>query len=305
MKELIVLSFLMTLFLLINPTFAQQGLVSYWKFDECSGNIVYDSIGNNHGTRYNFTDGWVSGKYNCALEFDGIDDYVDVGNDSSLNFGAGDFSIEFWIKISSSQVLLTNPTILAKVDSVNWINSYEFYLETIFEERSQVRRLRWYIWDDEGVNYIQVVANVSTDEWHHIVGVRKDFNLAIYVDGQNVTGIPEISGDPSLIDLSNNYPLYIGIYGDLSYPFNGTIDNVRIWNKALTDDEIENLYLYNSLTPPAPKPLIVYLISFVVATGIVLFVIREFFAKLTIEKIIAIIITVMLAIGLLVVLANL
>jgi hypothetical protein len=65
-----------------------QGLVGYWSFDEGSGNIARDYSGNgNNGTLYNFnftaTSGWVDGKVGKALSFDGVDDYVNVGNPSS------------------------------------------------------------------------------------------------------------------------------------------------------------------------------------------------------------------------------
>ena len=60
------------------------GLVGAWKFDEGSGNIAYDSSGNNnHGTIYGAT--WVDGKFGKALQFDGIDDYVNISASSSLD----------------------------------------------------------------------------------------------------------------------------------------------------------------------------------------------------------------------------
>jgi len=78
-----------------------NGLVSWWKFD----NDATDSIGNNDGTRYNFSNGWVTGNIDNALEFNETNEtFVDCGNDSSLNFGENDFSIEFWINVSDTIV---------------------------------------------------------------------------------------------------------------------------------------------------------------------------------------------------------
>jgi len=97
MKKLILIPVLFTLF--FNVASAQSGLVSYWNMDEGSGDVVADSVGVNNGTRINFTNGWVTGKYGNGLEFNTTaEQYVDCGNDSSLNVGADDFSVDFWIK---------------------------------------------------------------------------------------------------------------------------------------------------------------------------------------------------------------
>ncbi|MHC4463713.1 MAG: hypothetical protein ACYS30_20120, partial [Planctomycetota bacterium] len=64
-----------------------QGLISQWKFDEGEGSIAYDSVGGNDGTIYGAQ--WTTGQVNGALQFDGHDDYVEVGdklNDVDLPF---------------------------------------------------------------------------------------------------------------------------------------------------------------------------------------------------------------------------
>jgi len=56
--------------------------ISHWKFDEGEGDIAYDSVGSNHGTIYGAT--WTTGQINGALDFDGVDDYVNLENSSSI-----------------------------------------------------------------------------------------------------------------------------------------------------------------------------------------------------------------------------
>ncbi len=64
---------------------ANADLVGYWKFDEGSGNTAYDLSNYTNDGTINGDPKWVAGKIGAALEFDGSDDYVDCGNDPSLN----------------------------------------------------------------------------------------------------------------------------------------------------------------------------------------------------------------------------
>ncbi len=78
---------------------ADDGLVAQWHFDEGSGSVLADSSGNgNDGVVHGAT--WVEGKYGKALSFDGVDDYVNCGNDGSLKRSNTDFTIEVWIKLN-------------------------------------------------------------------------------------------------------------------------------------------------------------------------------------------------------------
>lgn len=77
---------------------AKADLVANWTFDEGTGGTAYDtSLFGNNCTINNAT--WVSGVKGNALEFNGFDSYLGCGNDSSLNFGTGNFTIMAWIKI--------------------------------------------------------------------------------------------------------------------------------------------------------------------------------------------------------------
>ncbi|MCD6165610.1 hypothetical protein J7K19_02730, partial [bacterium] len=76
-----------------------RGLVAYWSFDEGTGNIAYDISGNgNNCTIYGAK--WTKGKYGSALQFDGVDDYVEVPHSVSLNITDA-ITIEAWINTSS------------------------------------------------------------------------------------------------------------------------------------------------------------------------------------------------------------
>ena len=78
---------------------ASAELIGYWSFDEGSGEIARDGSGNgNDGTLENGTE-WTAGKFGDAVQFDGTDDYVNVGNADNLSI-TGDFTFSMWVKIS-------------------------------------------------------------------------------------------------------------------------------------------------------------------------------------------------------------
>jgi len=223
---------------LSTPVYAST-LISYWKFDECSGNTAYDSSGyGNNGTLYNFTDGWVSGKYNCALEFNSTaEQFVYIGNDTIFNFGDGNFSLGVWVKTET------------KIDYYVPLSKYQDSPTRGFTVYSQVAGGNmWFSVavygdsDDEELNS----NNVETDKWYYITFVRAGDNLKLYINGS--------LEDSVVLDVGNiDHPLNLFIGGDVFYGYwNGTIDEVRIWNGTLTDDEVENLYFYNSLSAPLP-----------------------------------------------------
>ncbi|MBC8469419.1 MAG: LamG domain-containing protein [Planctomycetes bacterium] len=81
------------------PAWAAPSLVSYWNFDEASGSIAYDSANGNHGTIYGATR--TGGVVGGALSFDGVDDYVEVAYDITLD-DYPPFTVKAWVKIFDS-----------------------------------------------------------------------------------------------------------------------------------------------------------------------------------------------------------
>jgi len=244
LKKKNILSALILLLILPIPVLASANLVGEWKFDECSGNITYDSSGySNDGTRYNFTDGWVTGKYGCGLEFDGIDDYVNIPESSSLRFGFGNFTVEAWVKLSEVQPK-TFAFIISQHDP-EWLRY--FHLSPAYEGEV------WFAVSNDSLESQEVVSTtqVFDNQWHYIVGVREGINEThvnhkIYVDGN-------LENEDTFLNMNAtnpDIPFTIGSEIGQEYWTNGTIDNVRIWDGALADEEIENLYLYNSLEAP-------------------------------------------------------
>lgn len=214
-----------------------SGLVANWTFNEGSGSTAYDTspFGNNC-TINNAT--WVSGVKGDALDFNGFDSYLDCGNDSSLNFGTGNFTIMAWIKGTNPQHFIEYDTdILGKTDDFN--DGYTLMLSNYSDDAN------FYVWANiigDNVNNV-LSPNFNLGSWHLITLVRNEDNLEFYLDGilKNDT---IIIGDT--YDTINNFSI-----GDMfitdHLPFEGTIDEVRMWNKSLSNSQI--LQMYNDEKP--------------------------------------------------------
>ena len=197
------------------------GLVAWWKFDEGTGTIAYDSAGTNNGTIYGAT--WATGQIGGALNFNGTSNYVDCGSGAS-NYD--NITVSAWMKTSTAGVLVSNR-----------YNSYSY--GTWYTLTSTGIELGG---NSSGSGYVNVTFNTPTTLnglWHHIVYTKDGTNHAIYVDGsldQSFT---------SNADISWIQPLFIGKRWTKSTSvgwFNGIIDDVRIYNWALNAEEVALLY---------------------------------------------------------------
>lgn len=194
-------------------------LVARWKFDEGTGAIAYDSAGTNNGAIYGAA--WTTGKIGGALSFNGTSNYVDCGSAPS-NYD--NITVSAWMQTSTNGVLVSNR------DNGGSYGTWYTLSSTNIE-----------IGDNSQGGYRSVTFNTPTlnSLWHQIVYTKNGTSHAIYVDGsldQQFT---------SNADISQNSPLFIGIRWTRSNGpgwFNGIIDDVRIYNRALSAEEIAQLY---------------------------------------------------------------
>ena len=214
-------------------TLGLRGLVLWLKFNEGSGSIAYDSsFYNNHGTIHGAT--WVNGKFGKALSFDGVDDYVDCGNDfTSIS---AEFTIELWMKTSDTSDTRT-PISYATTHSDNEILLYNY------------KNFGLYV----GNSAVGTGVSANDGKWHHIVWTWKSSGgeTKLYKDGSLVYSGTLQSG--YTINHGTDRRLIIGQEQDsvggsfqTSQAFNGIIDEVRIYNRALSENEIKMLY-YNRI----------------------------------------------------------
>jgi hypothetical protein len=215
--------------------FSCGSLVGYWKFDETSGSTAYDSSGNGNNGNVNGST-WTTGRVGNALSFDGSNDYVEVQNSPSLN-STQEITVMTWINASSQQTYAW-PRIACKMF---WLNSGWCFLV-----KNDSRVLRWEIYTPNQ-RVVNGTTNILDNQWHHVAGTYDKNNLTIYVDG-----IFEANLTENADMINNNINLTIGSSG--SQWFKGSIDEVKIYNRALSAEEIRNEYQFGSTTTTTTIP---------------------------------------------------
>ncbi|HLE06741.1 MAG TPA: LamG domain-containing protein, partial [Candidatus Nanoarchaeia archaeon] len=209
------------------------GLIAHWSFNEGSGTQLNDLIGSNTGDLTNMeSNDWVTGKYGTALQFDGVNEYVLIPDSDSLS-ALTNISWSFWFKTSSADYAI----FLSKSNSGNY--------EWSAIKGSSNTQIMIYS-DNNPMNNLQCVANAPYyGEWHHAVitwdGVFFYDSPKIYIDGVLTIGSNGMSSGDTIADTDS--PITIGGLISGNY-FNGAIDEVKIYNRALTLTEVTSLYNY-------------------------------------------------------------
>ncbi len=213
---------------------AGPNLVGWWKLDESSGTTAVDSSGNGNDGTVRGNPLWVEGKLGGALELDGAGDYVDCGTSAVFNI-QDEITIAGWIKVAAFNVAWQ--AIIAKGD-----NTYRL---------SSIGSDDFLHFGLTGTNpgSINGVLDVTDDQWHHVAGVYNGAEARIYVDGvldSNATCTGQIRTSSS--------NLCIGENAGLSRYLDGLIDDARLYNKALTQDEIKQVMAVDTTKAVKPTP---------------------------------------------------
>jgi len=205
---------------------AGNPLVGYWSFDNGD---VEDLSGNGNDGIIHGEPTLVEGKVGDALEFDGIDDWVEIPDSPSIS-EFDELSLSAWFKV-------TKPggwrAILEKAVHEDW--SYGFFIE----ENGNVS---FYI--TQGENVIVCCIGefpVEVGTWYHIAGTYDGSSAKCYVDGK-LEGEMPASGPLNI----TTYPFSIGSR-NVSNFFGGAIDEVTLWNKAVTVEEMQDPLAVNPL----------------------------------------------------------
>lgn len=201
---------------------AEEGLVAYWPFDEGSGKKAEDVTGNGHDGKFAGAPKWVDGKFGTALEFDGEEDHVVVADDAAL---AIEENITFMAWFSPGDVL-TSRRLMVKNNSI--------FVIFDFGNKDSID----FLVKPDNTFAESTTTDWKVGEWYHFAGTFDGKTMKVYVNGK-------LEGEAA-----NNVPiapsdleLWIGgdDFGRPTDFFPGTIDEVRLYEKTLTEAEIQKV----------------------------------------------------------------
>ncbi|MCK4624278.1 MAG: right-handed parallel beta-helix repeat-containing protein [Phycisphaerae bacterium] len=214
-----------------------EHLVGEWRFEEESGNTAKDSSGRGNHVTLKGNPARVEGKVGKALGFDGVDDLVEVPHNDSL-IAREEITIEAWVKPDYQKKAVQGHTGIAG-KAHRWDTGY---LLAFYNIRGGYRPWLAYGTICEG-NPKRKSVNFSREgkkfgSWVHLAATR-DFhgNVKTYIDGEQTNAV---STDPvkEVIAGSERGAFRMGYYAN-GRPFKGIIDEVRIYNRALSPAEIK------------------------------------------------------------------
>lgn len=219
------------------PPAPTSHLVGHWTFDDATGTIVADSsdYGNNGSVVNNVTPQWqLTGKLGGSLRFDGIDDYVDIPQSNSLNLGAvgQSYTVSVWYKNDVKHT--AERDIVAKGGRSGTL-PFAIRVDSSGDPSFRI---------SDGLNAATVVGgdSVVTGVWQNIVAVRdaSTHQIYLYINGIGI----DVANDATIQSMQNTNDITLNRYQGIDgYLYDASsVDDLRIYNRALSSDEVKQLY---------------------------------------------------------------
>ena len=220
---------------------ARTGLVGWWKLDETSGTSAADSSGSsNTGTTQNGPTWTTSGMNNGALTLNGTNQLVAIPDVASLQL-SGSWTIATWVNFSA---LPTSGNLIYLINKPNSVAQPNYQLSLYNNSGVQTWQSGFYVaGNGYGASY---AMTISTGVWYHaaVVWDSSTGNVSLYVNGalvatQNTGGFSPVAGAACCSATPAIGGQYNGTYSTMTH---GTLDDARIYNRALTAQDVMTLY---------------------------------------------------------------
>ncbi len=213
-------------------------LVGWWRLDDGTGTVALDSSGNGNDGQIQGNPAWVAGILGGALQMDGAGDYINCGNGPTLDI-RDQITLSFWIKTDGFTTDWS--AIISKGDG-SWRMSRS-------ATTGNALHMGFGGTTTAGNTYMDGAITVTDGEWHHGAGVYDGAEAQIYVDG-----VLDVTQAATGQLASATYDVLIGENAQQTGRYlNATLDDVRIYNRALTLEEIE-IVMEGEFAPIAADP---------------------------------------------------
>lgn len=225
-KNIITAIMLLPTFLMAQTTIS-TGLKAYYKFD---GNYADSSGNNNHGFSLGSFTADRRGNSNKAASFNGTSSYISIPASTSLNSIKTDFSVSTWVYVTNwfNWGGFKYAPIICKTQ-ISTAAQYRFtLLDNAFDVISNTKKF-----------YHTIPMTINTGTWYHVAVSNSGDSCKLYVNGEFV----QLTLNEAVFPSDTNQLLEIGrdVAGSLDY-LNGSLDELRIYNRALTNQDVVNLY---------------------------------------------------------------
>ena len=212
-----------------------SGIIGYWPFDASSGTAALDSSGlGHHGVVAGPS--WTTGRVGRALDFHGTDDHVDVGSFDILsgNSGSNSLTIAAWVK-ADSFVAAADNRIVSKATGTS--NDAHWWMLSTLDSGGEVR-LRFRL-KTNGSTSVLIASSggINVGEWTHVAAVYNGSTMKLYKNGSEAGSMAKAG----LVSVDGTIPVWIGANPGGELGWDGIIDEVRIYNRALAASEVQAL----------------------------------------------------------------
>jgi len=216
-----------------------KSLIAYWPMDEGRGRGVFDRSGNNINCWFTGDPEWTEGRFGRAVKLLGKDQYLSAVKDSKLDLRTGDFTISLWFKggsVKNWRWLLCCHRGGSASDPGLVITTY------IADGRTNSHlRVSLGTWFTDVYDHLESKDTINEqDKWYHLALTRNETRMAGYLNGKQV-----FSENVPAVDLAstndNNGDLLLGACQTTGPYYRGALDDVAIWNQALTARQIQAL----------------------------------------------------------------
>lgn len=208
---------------------AHATLVAQWPFDEGSGTTATDSSGNSHTGTLVGSPSWVTGRVGAfALHFNGISQYMDA---AATPFTDTAYSWAMWVQgdAAPEPTYCCTKVLMNGITSESWGFSWSRGLQEAYQAAHHRNAAGAYF-------YAQIVTTLSAGVWYHVAATYDGTNLKVYLNG----ALEATTAVSAAIAASGTFR--VGSPGDPIYSFPGRVDDLQIYNTALTAGEIATIY---------------------------------------------------------------